>query len=98
MDDWRRIPVPETCERMIGFSVPWDGVVLVVSYEGTHLVTLGPPAAVETDPGHCEYDLYDPRSGVCRHRGKEWHVIGLHPGRPILVGREGKRLVLDSAA
>ena len=98
MSEWRRVPVPEVCERMIGFSVPQDGVVLVVSYEGLHLVTLGPPAGVETDPAHGEYDLYDPRAGVCRYRGREWQVLSLHPGRPLLAGRGGERLLLDAEA
>jgi hypothetical protein len=93
---WRRLPVPGICERMIGFSVPQDDTVLVVSYEGTHLVRLGQPATVETDPESAEYDLYDPDTGVCRYRGKEWEIIGLYPGRPVLTGRGGERLVLDA--
>lgn len=98
MADWRRLPVPSICERMIGFSVPQDGTVLVVSYEGTHLVRLGPPVSVETDPKYTEYDLYDPEAGVCRYLGKQWDIIGLYPGRPILTGRDDEHLVLDTEA
>jgi hypothetical protein len=58
-ETWQRIPTPDICERMIGFSVPQEDTVLVVSYEGTHLVRLGPPVTVETDNTYCEYDLYD---------------------------------------
>jgi hypothetical protein len=83
---------------MIGFSVPQDGAVLVVSYEGTHLVRLGPPASVETDSTCCEYDSYDPDTGVCHHLDRAWDIIGLHPGRPILTGRDGEHLVLDTEA
>ncbi len=98
MDEWRRLPVPGICERMIGFSVPQDGTVLVVSYEGTHLVRLGPPVSVETDSKYSEYDIYDPDTGVCRYMGRQWDITGLHAGRPILTGRNGERLVLDAEA
>ena len=70
MDQWQRLPVPPICERMIGFSVPQDGEVLVVSYEGMHLLRLGPEVTVETDEGFAEYDRYDPESGLARYRGK----------------------------
>ncbi len=95
---WRQLPVPEICERMIGFSVPQDAMVLVVSYEGMHLLRLGPPVTVETDPEYAEYDLYDPDAGVCRYQAKEWDIIGLFPGRPNLIGRDGEQLVLDVEA
>lgn len=83
---WRRLAVPGICERMIGFSVPEDDSVLVVSYEGIHLVWLAEPVTVETDSEYREYDLYDPNTGVCRYRGREWNIIGLCPGRPVLTG------------
>src|SRR5262245_36316441 len=93
---WRQLPVPGICERMIGFSVPQDDIVLVVSYEGTHLVRLGQPVTVDTAPEHAEYCLYDPDTGVCRYRGKEWEIIGLHPGRPILAGPDSEQLIMDA--
>jgi hypothetical protein len=76
MAGWRQLVVPYICERMIGFSVPQGDTVLVVSYEGMHLVRLGTPTTVETDLEHAEYDLYDPDSGICRYRGREWEIIG----------------------
>jgi hypothetical protein len=95
---WRQLPVPGICERMIGFSVPQDDTVLVVSYEGMHLVRLDPPVTVESDREYAEYDLSDPAAGVCRYRGKEWDIIGLCPGRPILTSPGGEQLVLDAEA
>jgi hypothetical protein len=95
MGGWRQLETPNICERMIGFSVPQGETVLVVSYEGMHLVCLVPPVTVETDPEYCEYDRYNPQSGICCYRDREWDIIGLHPGRPILTGREGERLVLN---
>jgi hypothetical protein len=92
---WQPIPVPGICERMIGFSVPQEGTVLVASYEGTHLVHLGPPATVETDEEYREYDLYVPETGICRYTDRDWEIIGLYPGRPLLSSPQGEWLELD---
>jgi hypothetical protein len=81
---------------MIGFSVPQDGEVLVISYEGVHLVRLGPKVTVETDGEFAEYDIYDPNSGMARYRGKEYRIIGLQGGNPLLESPYGERLVLDA--
>lgn len=96
METWRRCSVRYICERMLGISVPQDDTVLVVSLEGMHLVRLGPPVAVETDSGFTGYDLYDPDAGVCRYRDRVWEIIGLFPGRPLLDGPDGERLILDA--
>src|SRR5262249_51438956 len=99
MAGWRQLAIPaEICERMIGFSVPQDDMVLIVSYEGMHLIRLGLPVTVETDPEYAEYDLYDSDSGVCRYPGRQWDIIGLFPGRPILTSGDGEQLVLDTEA
>lgn len=95
MAEWRQLVVPHICERLIGFSLPQDDTVLVVSYEGTHLVRLGTPVTVETDSEYGEYDLYDPDRGICRYRGREWVMIGLFHGRPILTSR-GEQLMLNT--
>src|SRR5262245_31884063 len=95
---WREPKVPEICERLIGFSVPQDGEVLVISYEGTHVVRLGSTITVETDEEFAEYDIYDPDSGVARYRGRDYQIIGLHGGAPLLESPTGERLVLDVKA
>lgn len=92
---WRQLPMPNICERMIGFSVPLDDMVLVVSYEGMHVLRLGSPLAVETDPEYAEYDLYDVKTGVCRYRNRDWDIIGLSHVRPVLNGPDGEQLALD---
>jgi len=94
--NWRQLLVPEICERMIGFSVPQDDTVLVVSYEGMHLIRLQTAVTVETDTEHAEYDLYDSDSGICNYKGKKWSIVGLHLGRPITNGRDGEQLVLNT--
>lgn len=96
MSAWRQVSVPPICERMIGFSVPQNGEVLVISYEGTHLLRLGSDVTVETDDEFTEYDIYDPDSGVARYSGKKYQIIGLHGGSPLLNSPNGERLALDA--
>ena len=84
MSGWQRVPTPRICERLIGFSVPRDGEVLAVSYEAVHLLRMGSAITVETDPDFCEYDIYDPKSGVARYRGREYQIVG----SPLLFERQ----------
>jgi hypothetical protein len=98
MQDWQELPVPSFCERMIGFSVPQDKMVLVVSYEGMHLIHLAHPITVETDPDYREYDLFDHDTCVADYRGRKWEIIGLYEGHPLKSGRQGERLILDTNA
>jgi hypothetical protein len=79
---------------MIGFSVPQDEAVLVVSYEGMHIIRLSDPTTVETDEEFAEYDCYDPDVCVADYRGKKWSMIGLYPGTPILQSTYGEELQL----
>ncbi len=95
---WRQLSVPEICERMIGFSVPQGDRILVVSYEGMHLIRLGSPVTVEADLEYREYDVFDHDSGICRYQDRDWDIIGLYPGRPILTSPRGEQLVLDTEA
>jgi hypothetical protein len=83
---------------MIGFSVPQNDAVLIISYQGMHLLRLGTSITVETDPAYSEYDLYDPKTGVCNYRDLNWDIIGLFPGRPLHSNPYGERLQLDTEA
>ncbi len=96
IEKWRPLSFPYICERMLGFSIPRDDTVLIVSYEGTHLVRLAPEVTVESDPEYAEYDLYNPDTGICSYKGNDWIIIGLLPGRPLLIGRDGEQLELDA--
>jgi hypothetical protein len=96
MSEWRRIEdLPYICERMIGFSVPKDDEVLVISYEGTHLLKLGTTVTIETDAQFIEYDIFNPDTGLALFRDKEYQIIGLHGGTPIVESPNGERLELD---
>ena len=92
---WHQLEVPYICERMIGFSVPQDRKVLVVSYEGMHIVNLSKPITVSTDNDYAEYDCYDPDTGIAKYADREWQIIGLFPGAPLTTRPNGDTLVLD---
>jgi hypothetical protein len=96
MSEWQQVDVPAICERMIGFSIPNDGVILVVSYEGMHLVNVAAPVSVETDVEFLEYDCYNPDLGIAEYRGERWSIIGLCPGTPILTSPRAEELRLDA--
>ena len=80
---------------MIGFSVPQKDRILVVSYEAMHTVHLGSDVRVETDHTSKEYDRYDPDSGLARYGSRDYAIIGLHGGRPLLASPQGESLRLD---
>lgn len=95
---WHPIAVPGFCERLLGFSVPRDRRVLVVSYEGVHVLRLGESVDVTTDERFREYDIYDPESGFAEYDGVRWDIIGLHGGRPIHLSPQSEHLVLSESA
>jgi len=94
--EWHRLKVPPFCERIIGFSVPLDGEVLVVSNEGVHLLSLDSDITVESNLESDQFDNYDPHSGIASYREKDFQIIGLHGGNPILKSPLGEILLLDN--
>ena len=70
----------------------------MISYEATHVVHLGATITVETDEEFAEYDIYDRDVGTATYRGREYQIIGLHDGAPLLDSPMGERLVLDVKA
>ena len=61
-----------------------------------HIVNLSEPINVTTDNEYAEYDCYDPETGIAEYGGREWDIIGLFPGRPLLKSPSGDQLVLDA--
>lgn len=96
MSKWKRLRVPPICERVIGFSVPQSGEVLIISYEGMHLLQLANEITVTTDDQFAVYDLYDPDSGKANYQEKSYQIIGLHGGNPIIESPADEKLVLDA--
>ena len=95
MSKWQKRRVPPICERLLGFSIPQAGQVLILSYEGTHLLSLANEITVTTDDRFVEYDIYDPDSGVAHYQEKSYQILGLHGGNPILETPVGGHLILD---
>jgi hypothetical protein len=93
---WRQVAVPPFCERMIGFSVPQDRMVLAISYEGMHVIQLGDSITIETDDAFNQYDCYNPDTGIAKYRGTTWKIIGLHAGSPLMRSPCNEELRLDS--
>ncbi|SHI80956.1 hypothetical protein SAMN02745181_0944 [Rubritalea squalenifaciens DSM 18772] len=93
MSDWKHVEVPRICERLIGFSVPDEhGELLVISYEGMHLLKLGEEIKVTHDNRYCEYDLYDPNRGVATYNDRLWPIIGLMGGDACCQSPQGEEL------
>jgi hypothetical protein len=95
---WKTLSIPYFCERLIAFSIPEDDEVWVMSYEGLHRITLRPEVRIWTDPEHAEdYDVYDADQGVLNYRGRQYPMLGLHDGEPLLRGPRGELLELDDS-
>ena len=92
---WRQIAIRSFCDRMIGFSIPQNNVVLVISYEGMHLIDLKEPVTIVTDEEHAEYDCFNPDDGIAIYQGRRWQIMGLYPGSPILKSPSGEELRFD---
>jgi hypothetical protein len=95
MNNWAKLKVPSFGERIVGFSIPQEGEVLVVGYEGIHLLNIDSDSTVEIDTTVSEDDIYDPDTGIVRYKNKEYKIIGLHGGEPITDGFDGEELLLD---
>jgi hypothetical protein len=67
---------------------------LLVSNEGVHLLKLDSEITVESNLEFDQFDNYDPHSGVASYREKDFQIIGLHGGNPILKSGLGEILVL----
>ena len=94
---WHPIAVPGFCERLLGFSVPSDRRVLVISYGGVYVISLGESVEISTDDRFVEYDIYDPETGIAEYDGARWDIIGLHGGRPIHSSPQGEVLKLSES-
>jgi hypothetical protein len=81
---------------MIGFSVPKADEILIISYEGMHLLHFGNEITVKTDNRFAEYDFYDPDSGIANYQGKSYQIIGLNGGSPIIESPANEIFVLNT--
>jgi hypothetical protein len=94
--NWQRVKHGYICERIIGFSLPINGEVAVISYEGIHIVPLANPDSLSHHPEFAEGgNVYD----ADRHRldfaGHNFCVLGLYGGQPRLCSSHGERISFD---
>lgn len=84
---WRRVECPSwTCERMIGFSLPVNGHLVLVCYCGIVTMDLANPTAWTLDDSEEAWeggDGYDTHAQRLHYRGTTYTMLGLHGGTPI---------------
>lgn len=85
---WTEPRLPPIFERMIGCSIPVDGEVAIISYEGIHLVNLHRPESVHHDLGIQP----DVRQDKLLYKSKTYSILGLQGGTPILKSVQGDHL------
>lgn len=96
MSNWTRRDIPPFCERLIGFSIPQENQILIISYEGTHIIRLGSTISIDHDYNYREYDIYNPDTGIANYLSTEYRILGLHGGEPLVHSPYGDSLALDS--
>jgi len=101
MAAWRDVNVSGLgyIERMIGFSVPVDHRLAVISYEALHVIDLTVQRAIERDGTLAQGgDAYDARTQTLRHEGLSYPILGVHGGsRALVTSPLGERLAFDTS-
>ncbi len=86
-------------ERVIGFSVPVDHRLAVISYEALYVIDLTAQRMIERDGTLTEGgDAYDTRTQTLGHEGLSYPILGVHGGsRALVTSPLGKRLAFDTS-
>jgi hypothetical protein len=83
-------------ERIIGFSVPVERQIAVISYEGIHVMNVDEPQTVLGDTTQPEGgNLYDRTRQTLTCAGTTFHMLGLFGGIPLLQNEHGEEVFLD---
>ncbi len=82
---WKRVDVPEHIfERMLGFSIPLDHEVVIISYDNIATLDLNAPANIQFDDAYPEGgEIYDRSHQTLTYRGKSFQILGAYGGQPI---------------
>jgi tetratricopeptide (TPR) repeat protein len=93
---WKRIVLPEYIfERMLGFSIPLDHQVVIISYEGIHTLDLNAPDGVQHDYAYLEGgEMYDRQNQILEYHGKRFQIVGAYGGQPMVESQHQERLCL----
>ena len=93
---WVQVKLPHIFERMLGFSLPVNGNIAIISYEGIHVVNVEGAVTARHDRTKPEGgDLYDDKRGVLNYNGVEYNILGVYGGKGILESETGEKLHLD---
>ena len=75
---WKRVDVPEHIfERMLGFSIPLDHEVVIISYDNIAMLDLTAPANIQFDDAYPEGgEIYNRSHQTFTYRGKSFQILG----------------------
>lgn len=98
--DWNLLNTPEAqeiCERMLGFSLPVKHQLVIISYEGIHVINLQRPEDVQHEYDYPEGgDIYRRKEQVLEFQGNKFQIVGVFGGSPILHSQRDEQLTLTS--
>ncbi len=101
MAAWRDVNVSglDYVERIVGFSVPVDHRLAIISYEALYAIDLTALRAIECDETAAEGGgAYDARTQTLRHEGLSYPILGAHGGsHALLTSPLGERLAFDTS-
>ena len=94
---WKMIKLPYIFDRMIGFSIPIDYEIAVISYEGIHIIDLNQrEPLVNHNSDHPEgVPFYDTKDQTLSYKGKRYSILGLYGGTPKLKSNSNEQLKLN---
>ncbi len=93
MSRWIKKVVPPFSERLIGFSIPDEGRILIGAYDGVHVITLGDNIEVLRSVD-ADFDELAYERGIV-FEDKHYDLMGLITGKPILENPAGESLTID---
>ena len=90
---WQHIEHGYIFERMIGFSLPINGEIAVISYERVHIVPLdNPDGAIHHHELAEGGETYDWKHQQFKLDDRNFLVLGLYGGSPRLSSNKGESL------
>ena len=80
---------------MIGFSLPIDGEIAVISYDAVHVLPIATPSLVTNYPDFSEGGTaYDRDNQTLTLLGRTFSILGLYGGEPRLQSRLGELITI----
>lgn len=94
---WTKLQLNQQWERMVGFTIPANDHVIVISYAALHFINLDEPASEWSDDRYPEGEgVYDYERRTLTYDDTVYHVLGLDGGNPIMRSADNEKLVIDA--